>query len=122
MVDNEVQRYREALKSPDVNVRREAARALGEIGPGAKDAVLELREALDDEDVDLIAVWALGEIGPAAIAAAPAIRRWLEKMRSSCRPLSLIQGQLPYLPEDERRRFHSNNIGNKDQVQVSQYG
>jgi hypothetical protein len=122
MADNEVQRYREALKSPSVNIRREAARALGEIGPGAVDAVPELIEALNDEDVDLIAVCALGEIGPAAVAAAPAIRRWLEKMRSSCRPLSLIQGQLPCLPEDKRGRFHSNSIGNKGQIQVSQYG
>jgi len=35
MVDNEVQRYAEALKSTEVNVRRAAARALGEIGPEA---------------------------------------------------------------------------------------
>jgi hypothetical protein len=122
MADNKVQRYREALKSPDINISREAAKVLGEIGPAAKDAVTALVEALNDDNIDLIAVWALGQIGPAAIAAAPAIRRWLEKMRSSCRPLSLIQGQLPYLPEDERGRFHSNNIGNKGQVQVSQYG
>src|SRR4030042_2632691 len=101
MVDNEVQGFREALKSADINIRRDAARALGEIGPGATDAVPELIEALDDEDMDLIAVWALGRIGPAAIAAVPAIRRWLEKVNSRCRRMSEIRAQLLYLPEDK---------------------
>jgi hypothetical protein len=122
MVDNEVQRYREALKSPDVNIRREAAGALGEIGPGAVDAVPELIEALNDEDIDLIAVWTLGRIGPAAIAAAPAIRRWLEKVNSRCRRMSEIEGQLLYLPEDKRRRSRGNNTQNESLVQASQYG
>src|SRR4030042_958262 len=107
MADNEVQRYREALQSPDVNIRREAARALGDIGPGAKEAVPELIEALDDEDMDLIAVWALGRIGPAAIAAVPAKKRWLEKVDSSCRPRAYVREQLPYLPEDKRGRFET---------------
>jgi HEAT repeat protein len=122
MVDNEVQRYRESLKSPEVDVRRAAARALGEIGPGAKDAVPDLVEALNDADMDLIAVWALGKIGPAAIAAVPAMRRWLEKVHSSCRPLSYVRGQLPYLPEDKRGRFYSNIPYNQGQVQASQHG
>ena len=121
MVDNEIQKYIEALKSPEVNVRRGAAKALGEIGPGAKDAVPELVEALDDEDMDLIAVWALGRIGPAARAAVPAIKRWLEKVNSSCRPLGYIRGQLSYLPEDERGRFGTNIIYNEGQVQASKH-
>jgi hypothetical protein len=124
MVDNEVQRYREALKSPDINIRREAARALGEIGPGAKDAVPELIEALDDEDMDLITVCALGRIGPAARAAAPAITQWLKKIDSwsGCRCRRNIRGQLPYLPEDDRRRFGMNMPDNEGQVQASIYG
>jgi hypothetical protein len=121
MVDNEVQRYREALKSADIDIRRDAARALGEIGPGAKDAVPELVEALDDADMDLIAVWALGRIGPAAVAAAPAIKRWLEKINSSCRPLSYIRGQLSYLPEDKRGRFEGNMPYDDNQVQASKH-
>ncbi|MCJ7515288.1 MAG: HEAT repeat domain-containing protein [Dehalococcoidia bacterium] len=121
MVDNEVQGFREALKSPDINIRREAAGALGEIGPGAKDAVPELIEALDDEDMDLIAVWSLGRIGPAAIAAVPAIKRWLEKVNSSCRPRSYIQGQLPYLPEDKRRPFEMNTPYNYNQDEASKH-
>jgi HEAT repeat protein len=59
MTDNEIQRYREALKSPDLNVRRAAARALGEVGPDAVDAVPDLIDALDDADIDLIVLWAL---------------------------------------------------------------
>jgi hypothetical protein len=121
MVDNEVQRYKEALKSPDIDIRREAARALGEIGPGAKDAVPELIEALNDEDMDLIAVWAVGRIGPAAIAAVPALKRWLEKVHSSCRPLSYIRGQLPCLPEDKRGRFGTNMTYKEGQVQASKH-
>jgi HEAT repeat protein len=122
MVDNEVQKYREALKSTDINIRREAARALGEIGPEAKEAVPELIEALNDEDMDLIALCALGRIGPAARAAVPAMRRWLEKMHSSCRPLSYVRGQLPYLPEDKRGLFYSNIPYNQGQIQASQHG
>lgn len=121
MVDNEVQRYREALKSADLNIRRDAARALGEIGPGAKDAVPELVEVLDDTDTDLIAVWALGQIGPAAIAAAPAIKRWLEKVDSSCRGLGAIQGQLRYLPEDKRGRSEMNMPYKESQVEASKH-
>jgi hypothetical protein len=121
MVDDEVLKYREALKSPDVNVRRAAARALGEIGSGAKDAVPELIEALEDEDMDLIAVWALGRIGPAAIAAVPAIKRWLEKVNSSCRPRSYIRGQLLYLPEDKRGRFETKIPYDTDQIQASKH-
>lgn len=121
MIDNEVQRCREALKSPHVNIRREAARALGEIGPGAKDAVPELIEALNDEDMDLITVRALGQIGPAARPAAPAITQWLKKIDSwsGCRCRRNIRGQLPYLPEDAQRRFGMNMPDGEGQVQAS---
>jgi len=120
----EVQRHIEALKSPELNVRREAARALGEIGPGAVDAVPELIEALDDEDMDLIALSALKQIGPAARAAAPAIRQWLKKIDSwsGCRCRRNIQGQLPYLPEDERGLSRTNTTYNEGQVQASRHG
>jgi hypothetical protein len=121
MVDNEVQKYREALKSTDIDIRRGAARALGEIGPEAKDAVPELVGALDDEDMDLIAVWALGRIGPAAIAAVPAVRWWLKKIDSRCRRMSEIRGQLIYLPEDERRRFDMETPYKESQVQTSRH-
>ena len=122
MVDNEVQRYREALKNPDVNIRREAAGALGEIGPGAVDAVPELIEALNDEDIDLIAVWTLDRIGPAAIAAAPAIRQRLEKVNSRCRRMSEIRPQLLYLPEDQRGRSATKVTYKEGQVQASKHG
>ena len=122
MTDNEVQRYKEALKSPDVDVRRAAARALGDIGSGAVEAVHELAEALDDEDIDLIAVWALGKIGPPAIAAAPAIVQWLHNVNSRCRPMSVIQPQLLYLPEREREPYRMNTAECEAQVQGSRHG
>jgi len=103
VAQTEIQRYIKALRHPDINVRREAARTLGDMGPGAKEAVPELIEALKGEDVDLIAVWALGQIGAAARAAVPAITQWLKKADSSC--CCNIRGQLAYLPEDERRRL-----------------
>jgi hypothetical protein len=121
MMNNQVQKYIEALKSTDIYIRRDAARVLGEIGPGAKDAVPELVEALDDEDMDLIAVWALGRIGTAAIAAVPAIRRWQEKLDSRCRRMSEIRGQLIYLPEDEQRRFEMETPYKESQFQASRH-
>lgn len=122
MVNNEVERYREALENADINIRRAAARALGEIGPGAKDAVPELIEALNDDDIDLIALWALGCIGPGARAAAPAIIQWQKKVDSRCRRMSEIEGQLLYLPEDKRGRSGANKAYNEVQAQASQYG
>lgn len=85
VAQSEVQKHIDALKDRERSVRANAARALCEIGPDAKDAVPALIEALNDKDVDLIAVWALGEIGPAARASVLAIAQWLRKAESSCR-------------------------------------
>jgi HEAT repeat protein len=122
MVDNEVDRHIEGIKSHDADVRRAAARALGDIGPGAVNAVPELTEALDDEDIDLIAVWALGRIGPDALAAVPAIRRWLDKVDCRCRPVSEIRPQLLYLPEEKQQGLpRMNTAYDGCQVQISKY-
>ena len=43
----------EALKDPARTVRYAAAYALGEIGPGASDAIPALTDALDDVDDDV---------------------------------------------------------------------
>src|SRR5262245_39052081 len=58
------------LKSPKAEVRGEAARALGQIGPKAKSAVPALIDALKDknEGVRNDAAVALGAIGPEARA------------------------------------------------------
>jgi HEAT repeat protein len=66
----------EALKSDNLFERGRACVALGEIGPGAKDAVPALAERVrDDPDarVRAVAALALGKIGPPAHTAAPAL-------------------------------------------------
>ncbi|MFQ5795664.1 MAG: HEAT repeat domain-containing protein [Candidatus Bipolaricaulia bacterium] len=59
------------LQDKDVDVRQEAAEALGKIGPDARDAVPALVEALRDEDwsVRQFSAWALRKIGPDAVPA-----------------------------------------------------
>jgi HEAT repeat protein len=56
----------ESLKDKDVSVRREAAEALGEIGPEAEDAVSPLLDLLRDENemVQMRAKKALKRINP----------------------------------------------------------
>jgi HEAT repeat protein len=63
------------LKDTDTEARRTAAKALGEQGAGAKDAVPALTAALKDNDryVRRFAAQALGEIGPDAKPAATAL-------------------------------------------------
>jgi len=65
----------------DADYRWKAARALGHLGPQAKEAVPGLVAAVDDENghVRREAIIALGRIGPDAVAAAaPALMRVLE--------------------------------------------
>src|ERR1022692_2552061 len=60
------------LKDPDNwQVRLAAARALGNYGAVAKDAVPALIECLNDDALVDTAAWSLGEIGPDARDAAP---------------------------------------------------
>jgi HEAT repeat protein len=101
MTQSELNKYIEALKDTDWRVRANAARALGDIGPDAKDTVPALIEALNEDDADLIAVWALGQIGPAAKSAAPAITQWMEK--KGCPACRNCRAQLTYLPEHMQR-------------------
>lgn len=70
----------EALKSPDPNVRQQAADTLARIGPAAANAVPALTALLEDPDprVKKSAVRALGQIGPAAATAVPSLMRALE--------------------------------------------
>ena len=48
-IPSEVNSLIEKLKDPDEEVRQNAAKALGEIGPEAKAAIPALREALKDD-------------------------------------------------------------------------
>jgi HEAT repeat protein len=69
--------------------RLDAARTLGKIGAGAKDAVPALIQGLQDKDeaVARCAAESLGEVGPAARAAIPALVRMLkDTTRPNCRP------------------------------------
>jgi HEAT repeat protein len=70
----------EALKSPDPNIRQQAADTLARIGPAAANAVPALTGLLEDPDprVKKSAVRALGQIGPAAATAVPSLMRALE--------------------------------------------
>jgi HEAT repeat protein len=65
-----------ALKDNDVTCRREAARALGKIGPKAWPAATALgNAAIQDRDMDVqqIATASLGNIGPNAFNAVPSL-------------------------------------------------
>ncbi len=71
--ENTLNQWSEKLQHKDVEVRRSAAKALMEMGPGAKEAVPVLIKALQDKD-DLVranAAWALGTVGPEAEQAIP---------------------------------------------------
>jgi len=70
----------EALSDGYCEVRKDAAFALGRIGPRAKDAVPSLIRSLKDENkhVRREAVWALGAIGPSAKAAVPALTKAID--------------------------------------------
>ena len=63
------------LKDKDGDLRRAAAKELGELGPEAKSAVPDLMRALRDKDlfVRRFSAEALGKIGPDAKAAVPAL-------------------------------------------------
>jgi HEAT repeat protein len=81
---DDVQAYIKALKSADVDVRRQAAVALEKLGPDAKSAVPALQAALRDPDqfVRRFAARALGAIGPAA---APAVNDLVQMLRAENR-------------------------------------
>jgi HEAT repeat protein len=68
------------LKSPDVDLRRAAAKGLSEAGADAKPAITALSAALSDKDlfVRRFAAQALGEIGPDA---RPAVKPLTEALK-----------------------------------------
>lgn len=70
----------DALRSPNPEMRMQAADTLARIGPGASQAVPSLTELLDDEDVRVrkSAARALGQIGPKAAEAVPSLMRALD--------------------------------------------
>jgi HEAT repeat protein len=68
------------LKDRDTDVRRAAAKSLGEAGKEARSAVLALSAALKDSDlfVRRFSAQALGDIGPEAKDAVPALRKAID--------------------------------------------
>jgi HEAT repeat protein len=79
------------LADEEVSVRREAAAALGVIGPEGAAAVPALLQALDDEDTTVRqeALTTLGRIGPAARAAVPVLLHALRDKDTDYRVLTL---------------------------------
>jgi HEAT repeat protein len=68
------------LRDADPEIRLEAVRALKQLGPQAKTAVLGLSDALEDKEplIRIEAARALGAIGPDAKAAIPALVKRLD--------------------------------------------
>jgi HEAT repeat protein len=79
-----------ALADPNPQVRRQAARALGKMGPEAAPSVAELTATLNDPDPTVrdAAIRALGQIGPAS---APAINALIEALEE---PPPVVEGPL----------------------------
>jgi hypothetical protein len=69
----------QALRSPDPEMKKQAAEVLARMGSDAKPAVNDLIVLLDDPDLEVrkVAVRTLGRIGPDAAAAIPALMRTL---------------------------------------------
>lgn len=69
----------QALRSPDAEMKKQAAEVLARMGSDAKPAVNDLIVLLDDPDLEVrkVAVRTLGRIGPDAGAAIPALMRTL---------------------------------------------
>jgi len=74
-----------ALVDEEWWMRKTAALALGEIGPGAVEAVPAIIQTMEDEDwvVRWSTAWALWKIGPGAVEAVPALIQALEDEDSS---------------------------------------
>src|SRR5262249_36308356 len=80
------------LKSADPARRRQAAGALGALGPGGKAAIPSLAAALrdDDEGVCLAAALALGTMGSDARAAVPALAERVKDQKQTVRHAALV--------------------------------
>ena len=77
------------LRSPDRELRDQAAQTLARIGPDADEAVPDLLAALDDpdEDVRRSVIRALGQIGPAAADAVPALLGVIQQGKAQPAPV-----------------------------------
>jgi HEAT repeat protein len=75
----------EVLKSGHEGVGEMAAKALGKLGPEAREAVPDLIEMLKKEDARLFACQVLGKIGPEAKTAVPALREALKDKNDEVR-------------------------------------
>jgi HEAT repeat protein len=65
------------LSDPSLEIRRNAAHALGTVGSQAFSTVPYLKDALNDKHADVVitSCWALGKIGPKAEKAIPALEQ-----------------------------------------------
>ena len=90
------------LKSPDAGARREAAAALGRLGPDARTAVADLAAALADPDdgVRVNAATALWSVGADARSAVPDLGRAVKDRNAEVRLCAA--GALGEAGQDER--------------------
>lgn len=79
---NDIAKY---LKSPDLTLASDAARALGAVGVSAKSKIPDLIESLKSSDITLTfwSAWALGRMGPEAKNALPTLTTLLESADSN---------------------------------------
>lgn len=79
--------FRAGLKDSNLEERRYSARALGLVGPAARDAVPDLLAALEDPDLCCEAAEALGRIGPASREVVPALQLAFKTTIDARRPV-----------------------------------
>jgi HEAT repeat protein len=80
------------LRDKDSDVRRAAAKELGELGPEAKGAVADLRKSLADSDlfVRRYSAEALGAIGPDARSAIPDLKKAIGDSRKEVQLAAVV--------------------------------
>ncbi|MCX7805152.1 MAG: HEAT repeat domain-containing protein [Planctomycetota bacterium] len=77
--EKEMARLTASLKDPDPRKRKDAARALGKMGPEAEKAIPDLRRALNDDPV--VAIWAHYALAEITETDEPSVSAIIAKLR-----------------------------------------
>ena len=96
--DPRIKAMADGLRHPDSRVRGQAAMALAEAGPAAKEALPALTAAVEDRNLNVRywAISAIRAIGPAAKAAVPALVRGLKTFPGG---VPELEGPPRYFPD-----------------------